>query len=217
MPEPDGTGASSQPNGQAPPPTPGDQTPKFEIRDGAWYVGGHKVVRESDLIAAKESLQRQAEQAQGVHNSVIDKARLDLSEAQTSLAAANAKVKELEQARQSGAAPQSTEEAAKLKVELESARKEVGDSSKLALELRTKLIVATYPGQVTAEQLASKTPAQLDAFEEALKALATSRGGPGPYATGAGGSGTQPLSDMERARRVLDATAIRGTRTANTK
>ena len=78
-------------------------------------------------------------------------------------------------------------------------------------------MVATYPGQVTAEQLASKTPAQLDAFEEALKALATSRGGPGPYATGAGGSGTQPLSDMERARRVLDATAIRGTRTANTK
>jgi len=219
MPEPDNkSGAPSPPNGQTPSaPPPGGQAPKFEVRDNAWFIDGHKVVRESDLIAAKESLQKQVEQAQGVHNAAIDKARLDLSEAQTAIATANAKVKELEQARQSGAAPQNSEEATKLKVDLELARKEAGDSSKLALELRTKLIVATYPGQVTAEQLASKTPAQLDAFEEALKALATSRGGPGPYATGAGGGGAQPLSDMDRARRVLDSTPIRGVRTANTK
>ena len=216
MPEPE-KGAPKPPDGQAPtapaPSTP--PAPKFESRDGAWFIDGHKVVRESDLIAAKESLKQDGEKAQSVHNVAIDKARLDLSEAQTALSASNAKVKELEQARIAGAASQTSDEAAKLKVELESARKEAGESSKVALDLRTKLIVATYPGQVTLEQLATKTPAQLDAFEEALKALATSRGGPGPYATGGAGGGTGPISDMDRARRILDATPIRGSRQAH--
>ena len=221
MPEPDNkSGAPTQPNGKAPeaaPPAPSVPAPKFEVREGKWFIDGHAVVRESDLIAAKESLKRENESAQAVHGAAVDKLRLDLSEAQSASAAANAKVTQLEQARQSGVASQDSAEATRLKTELESAKKSAGEASASALDLRRQLIVSRYPGQVNAEQLKDKTPAQLDAFEEALKALATSRGGPGPYATGGGGSGTAPLSAMERARRILDSTPIRGTRTADTK
>ena len=84
------------------------------------------------------------------------------------------------------------------------------DREKLA-EYRKKLIMTTY-NQVTAEQLENKTPEQLDAFEEALKALTISRGGPGPYAIPGSGGGAAPLLPIDRAKALLEATPIRGAR-----
>jgi hypothetical protein len=206
-------GASGQGDGQgtqASPPGTGT-TPKLEVKDGAMLIDGKKVVFESDLIAAKKSLEKQLEEAQAVHNTAIDKARLDLSAAQTQVAAANAKVKELEDARLAGAA--SAEEAAKQKADLEKAKTDAATAATTALEMRKRNMLLQYPGLVTEEQLKDKTPEKLDALDEALKAVATSRGGsPGSYAVGGGNAGAVPMDDMERARAVLAGTPYRGYR-----
>lgn len=222
-------GASKQDNEGGKPPEPsggippvGD-APKFEVKTEGekqvMTVDGKKVVFESDLIAAKKSLESQMESAQQVHNEAIDKAKTDLSESQTSLATANADVTrltgELEQARKSGGAS-SEEDVPKLKQDLEAATSRADTATAATLDYRKKLIIATYPGQVTEEQLEDKTPEQLDAFEEALKALAVSRGGIGPYALGGDGGGAEPLSEMDRAKSILNNTAVVGGKAAPT-
>lgn len=206
-----GAGASSQQKDGVPT-APAEPTKPltFEMKDKDMLVGGRKVVYESDLIAAKRNLEQQLESAQTVHNESIDRAKLDLSVAQTQVATTNAKLGELEKARTAGAV--STEDAAKLKVELDTEKARATTATGLLLDLRKRLLLATFPGQVTPAQLENKTPAQLDAFEEALKALASSRGGPGPYAVGGAGAGTGPMSDMDRAKQLLAGTPYRGTR-----
>lgn len=199
--------ASDQLPVTASPPT----NPKFEVKDGVMLVDGKKVVHESDLIAAKKSLEHQIESAQAVHNAAIDKAKLDLSEAQTSLAAANARTIELVAAQKNAVAVTPADTAKQAK-ELKDAQDKAADNAKSVLDLRVKNIMLAYPGQVTEEQLKGKTPDQLAAFEEALKAVASGRG-PGPYAILANaGGGAGPLSDMDRARAVLAATPVRGVR-----
>ncbi len=206
--EPNTTGASSD--------TQGTQTPapKFELKDGAMFVDGKKVTYESDLIAAKKSLQDQIEKAQSIHNEAIDKAKVDLSGVQSQLASANAKVQELEAAQQKAAAqPQATTPEGQAKQD--TANQEIQDkltkAEAKALELRVKNIMLQYPGHLTEEQLKSKTPDQLTALEEALGAVVKGRG-PGNYAIGGGAGGTVPLDDFDRAKALLAATPIRGTR-----
>jgi hypothetical protein len=206
----EGASGNSNQNQQA---ASGDNitAPKFDFKDGVMTVDGKKVVYESDLIAAKKGLEKQIEEAQSVHNSAIDKARLDLSATQTQLAAASAKVKELEDASKAGAV--SAEEAAKQKADLEKAKTDAATAATAALDARKKNIALQYPGVVTEEQLKEKTPEQLTALEEALKAVITSKGGgPGNYAIGGGAGGTTPPNDMERARSILARTPYRGYR-----
>jgi hypothetical protein len=186
---------------------------KFEVKDGAMFVDGKKVTYESDLIATKKSLEQRLEQAQTVHNTAIDKAKIDLSEAQSKLAATNAKVQELETAQKKAVAA-SPEDAAKQAKAIQDAQTAATQAKQETLSLRIKNITLAYPGQVTEEQLKSKTPEQLAAFEEALKAVASSRGGLGPYATlgGGAGGGTGPLTEMDRAKALLAQTPYRGVR-----
>lgn len=199
-----------------PPPVPGTPaptTPKLEVKTEGdrqvFYLDGKKVVYEHELIAAKKNLEQQMETAQTVHNDAIDKAKVESSDALSKVAVANAEVtrltKEIEDARTSGGTT-SPEDVSKLKQDLEAATSRADTADVSVLDTRKKLILVTYPGQVTEEQLKEKTPAQLDAFEEALKALATSRGGPGPYAVGGGTGSTEPLSEMDRAKSVLERT-----------
>jgi hypothetical protein len=173
-------------------------------------VDGKKVVFEHELIAAKKNLEQSIESAQTVHNEAIDKAKLDLSQTQTQLAAANAKVKELETARATGAT--SDAEVAKQKAALDVAKQSALDATNRVLELRKEKMVLQYNG-VTLEQLKDKTTAQLDALEEALKAIA-SHGGAGPYAVGGGAGGQAPISEDDRARAILAKTPMRGIREA---
>ena len=203
-PEPGTTGASSsEGTGQQATPT-----------TDPMMVGGRKVVYETDLIAAKRSLEGKLEQQQAVHVEAIDKAQLEKSEALQSVAQLNAKMQELEQARQSGVV--SEEDITRLKQELEAAKNGQETASNALLELRRANIVLASGGNVTAEQLKDKNPIQLDAFEEAVKVVNSSRGSAGSYATGGGSGSATPETPMERARRTLDNTPIRGTRTATT-
>ncbi len=188
-------------------------TPKFELKDGAMTLDGRKVVYEKDLIAAKESLQKQIDTVQTVHNEAIDNAKLALSDNQTMLAQANAKLQLAEDASKSGAPSQADpEEVARLKQEAETAKSSIETATGQVLEYRKKLIMASYPNQVKAEQLEGKDASQLDAFEEALKALSQSLGGPGPYAVGSGVGGGALPTEMDRAKALLAATPVRGVR-----
>lgn len=185
-------------------------TAKVEIKEGSVLVDGKKFVSESDLIAAKKSIEGKLTQAQTVHEQAIDKARIDLSAAQKQIAELSAKAKQMEEAsKAAGDTP--PEDVVKVKQELETSKASMEQISKSALEYRRTLLVLKYG--VPEDTIKDKTMAQLDSFEEALKAVSASRGGSvGPYATGGGATSAAPISDMDRASRVLAATPVRGTR-----
>ncbi len=218
----DAPGANDQPPAQPPavppentnpPASPPEGEPKVEVKDGVVMVDGKKYVKESDLIAAKESLQGQLEKAQTAHNEAVDKLNLQVSDANQQLAQANAALEEAKKAREAGAA--SDEDVAKVKQEAEDAKANLTKAQTDALDYRRKYIMATYNIPADSEQgqkLKEKDMAQLDSFEEALKALSQQRGGPGNYAVGGGGGGAAPQSDMDRAKALLANTPYRGVR-----
>ncbi|GAH44673.1 unnamed protein product, partial [marine sediment metagenome] len=113
------------------------------------------------------------------------------------------------QARQAGAV--TDEDAARVKQELETAKGSIETLSASALELKRANIVLQYG--VVPDTIKDKDITQLGAFEEALKAVSTARGGgAGPYAIGGGLGEAAPQTDMERATKVLETTPVRGTR-----
>ena len=189
--------------------------PKFEVKDGSYFVDGKKMVAESDLIAAKKSLEGQAELQQAAHVQAIDTAKIELSAEQQKSAKLNAELTTAKEARATGAI--SEEEFARIKGEAETAKGSLESANSKILELRVANIVSTSGGAVTAEELANKTLEQLDSFEEAMKVvMAKKGGGVGPYATAGGLGGAQPLSDYDRRKAAL-AGASQGTRTADTQ
>ena len=218
----DSDGGSADPN-QAPPPAantpPNTETPgpsaKVEIKDGVVTVDGKKYVAESHLIAAKNNLEGKLTQQQNAHDVAINEAKLKESAAQQEIAALNAKLKENEEARAAGAV--SDEEAAGIKQELESAKSRIetltAEAAK-ALDYRRALLVVQYG--VPADSIKDKDAQALDAFEEAVKAVATAKGGVGPYAIGGGGEDAVPKSDIERATKILEGTPVLGVRNAQT-
>ncbi len=203
-----GVASSSEPT-PAPSPT---VAPKVEVKDGSILVDGKKMVAESDLIAAKRGLETAAEKAQATHNETMDAKMLELSAALQTIADLNAKATENEQARQSGAV--SEEDATRVKQELDAAKSSIESlqaNANKALEYRRALLIAQF--SIPADSLKDKTMQELDSFEEAAKALSTSRGGsPGPYALGGGLGGAAPKTEEERAAQVISDTPIRGVR-----
>ena len=190
---------------------------KVEVKDGVVLVDGKKYVKESELIASKESLAKQLETAQSVHNEAVDKLKLEVSQAQQSVAQANAALEEAKKARSAGDI--SADEMSKIKKEAEDAKTGLTAANASALNYRRQYILTAYgisPTSDIGKNLMEKSMAQLDSFEEALKALNTSRGGPGNYAFGGGGGGTSPISDMDKAKALIAATPYRGVRNATT-
>ncbi len=183
------------------------------IAEGVLSIDGHKMVLESDLIAAKKSLEGAGEQAQTVHTAAIDAKQLEVSEGQQAIATLTAKVTELEQARVAGVA--SEEDVTKLKTELAETKTLLTTANSNVLEMHRARIVLVSNGTVTAEQLAEKTPTELAAFEEALK-IVTKDSIPGQYVVGGGGGEAVPQTDLERAAKLLAATPMRGVRAAET-
>lgn len=198
------------------------QPPKVEFKDGAAFmeVGGKmvKLVKESDLIAAKQSLERQLETQQSTHSQAIDAVNIELSSERQKVADLNAKLKSAQESAP-GQGAVSDDEIARIKQERDAAVKSVEaltTQAGKALELKKSLLISQYPG-VTAEQLAEKTMEQLDSLEEALKTVSSARGGGiGAYATGAGLGQAQPMSDYDRRKAALDGAKV-GTRTAATE
>ena len=211
-PEGNGTGDAGSEGKNLSATTPIASTAKLELKDGAVLVDGKKFVAESDLIAAKHGLEGRLSQADKVHGEAIDKAKLELSDAQKQIATLNAKITENEQARKSGAV--TDEAAAKIKTELEVAKSSMEQVSKSALEYRRALLTVQYG--VNADTIKDKDMKSLDAFEEALKAvIGKGSGGIGPYAVRAGSGGeATPQTPMERAAKILASTPVRGTRQA---
>lgn len=209
-PEPTTSGAAAKTE----PTTLAPTTLKAEMKDGHVLVDGKKMVPESDLMALKQSSESALERAQAAHNEAIDAKGLELSAAQQQAADLNAKLTEAQQAREAGAT--SGEEVARIKTELTDALGKVETlttEAGKALELRRELMVTKY--SISADSLANKSMVELDSFEEALKALATSRGSsPGPYAVGGGLGGAAKMTEQERAAQVIANTPIRGVRNA---
>jgi len=194
-----------------PPVTP--TTPDIKVIDGVVQVDGKKYVKESDLIAAKESLQGKFNEAQESHSGIVDKLKVEVSEAQQEVAKANATLKEAQEARSSGDI--SADDLSKARQEAADTKEALAKSTTEALDMRRQLIKTTYKIPADSEVgkgLDDKTAVQLDALEEALKALQAGGQGPGNYALGGGSGGATPMTDMERARKTLDATPIRGVR-----
>ena len=193
----------------APEPKPVAPTAKVEVKDGRVEVDGKKFVPESDLLAAKNSLEGRLATQQTAHETAIDAARLEVSEGQKQIAQLNAKITENEQARQAGAV--TDEDAAKVKQELETAKSSIETLSSGALELKRANMVLQYG--VAPDTIKDKNMAQLDSFEEAIKAVSTARGGGiGPYAIGGGTGEAAPQTNMERAAKIIETTPVRGVR-----
>jgi len=210
-------GAAGDPVVSTPTPDPAKvatpATPVMEYKDGAVFVDGKKMVKESDLMALKQSSESAAERAQAAHNEAVDAVRLELSSAQQALADSNAELTKAKEALGQGAT--TNEEVARIEQERKDALAKVESlttEAGKALELKKALLIAQYPG-VTAEKLAEKTMEQLDSFEEALKAVSSVKGGGiGPYAAGGGLGQATPPSDYDRRKAALASAAV-GTRT----
>lgn len=221
MVEPGKTGASSskeQTPAAEPTSEPIPSTAKVELKDGKVFVEGKDYVRESDLIAVKRSLEQKLEQAQTVHDQAIDKAKLELSEAQQQVASLNARIKSNEEAHKLGAV--TDEEAARVKQELETTKSSIvalTAEAARALDYRRALLVMQYG--ISADTIKDKDMKSLDSFEEALKAVSTAKGSGsiGPYAIGGGTGEAAPQTPIERAAKILASTPVRGTRTAETQ
>jgi multidrug efflux pump subunit AcrA (membrane-fusion protein) len=186
--------------------------PKFEVKEGKIFVDGHSYVKEADLIAAKKSLEAQSAEQQRVHNEAFDKAKIELSDAQKQIAASSAKIKELTEARNSGASEVDNAELAKARAELLAAQNDAKAAKESGVAYRKKLL--TTVGGVPEETLKDMSAADLDGLEKALAILGKAKGGLGNYAAaGAGGTGTgMRPSELDRAKALLAATPIAGVR-----
>ncbi len=196
----------------ASPPASVAPTAKLEIKEGKVTVDGKSYVAESDLIAAKNSLEGKLTTQQTAHETAINAARLDVSGAQQQIATLNAKITENEEARKSGAV--SDTDAASVKQELETAKGSIvalEASAGKALEYRRALLVLKYG--VAEDTIKEKDMVALDSFEEAIKAVSTARGsGVGPYALGGGTGDPAPQTNIDRAAAIIAATPVRGVR-----
>jgi|Deesub1362A_J573_1020465.scaffolds.fasta_scaffold10745_2 chromosome segregation ATPase len=161
-----------------------------------------KLVPEKDLLvlkSQKESLEQKLKQAEEQARQTIEQLQSQLSEIQQRQYASEARAKELEEKLNQSAS--SAEELAKVKSQLESVQKNAEEYANRALEFRRKLLVTTY--NIPEETVKDKTMEQLDLYEEALKAVASTKG-VGSYATGGGTGAGAPETPLDRARRIVD-------------
>ena len=209
--QPDPTPVTTPTPAPEPTPTPAPVAPtaKFEVVEGKVQVDGKKFVPESDLIAAKNSLEGKMTTQQTAHETAINAAKLAESEGLKTIATLNAKITENEQARQAGAV--TDEAAAKNKTDLDAALASIETLTSGALEMRRANLVLQYG--VNADTIKEKSLAELNAFEEALKAVGTARNaGIGPYVVGGGSGVPVAQTNIERAAAVIAATPQRGVR-----
>lgn len=161
-----------------------------------------RYAKESDLLAVKgsaEAAEKRANEAEGAKTTEVATANSASETARQQVLQAEAKVSSLEEKVKEAAG--STEELAKVKLELETAKAEKSSSEGKALESRRALMVLTY--SIPADSVKEKTIEQLDYYEEALKAVIATKG-IGNYAIGGGGGGQDlsGMTPMELARRA---------------
>jgi len=160
-----------------------------------------RYAKESDLLAIKgssEAARKEAEKAQEAAKAETATASTNLETVRQEKLRAEATISDLEEKVKAGAG--STEELAKVKLELENANKSVEGLSSKALELRKTILTTTYG--ISAEVVKDKTLEQLDFFEEALKAVAAAKG-IGNFAIAVPGGGGAPTTPIDRAKETI--------------
>lgn len=156
---------------------------------------GKKYIPESDLIAAKKGLESQVSDLQGQVTTV----RTDLDAKHQALLSETA-------ARQR--AESSLSDQSKLSEQIKALQKELGDATKSRDEHKATLVElkrlsVAQRSNIPMDQLATKTEAQLDALDEALKLVKPGPGQPG-YDGGTGGTGgTERLTGRQQIKAGL--------------
>ena len=158
-----------------------------------------RYVKESDLLAVKESRKSKEDVAREVESAktaAIAEANTKIEAEHQKALQAEARVSSLEEKIAEGGVDSA--ELAKAKAELEAAKKSSETLGNKHLELRRSVITATYG--VPKETVASKDLAALDLYEEALKAVIGDKK-LGNFAIGGGGgaSALQGKKPMELA------------------
>ena len=179
-----------------------------------------RYTKESDLLTVKGSadtaikaVEKAAKTAQEEATKALEASSTALDASKAEVAAANTKFDETAQKLLQAEAERETlkeevtksagsvVELTKAKADLENATKSVGELTTKALEYRRNVIVTTFG--VSADVVKDKTVEQLDAFEEALKAVAAAKGIGNYAAGGATGGGAVPEKPLDRAKRIL--------------
>lgn len=169
-----------------------------------------RYAKESDLLAVKGSAEdiktkaaevtKSAEEAQKANKAEIETANASLGTSRQDLLKAEVKITTLEEQVKEGAG--STEELAKAKAELETAKTSGAELTAKTLEYRRQIIVSTYG--IPADTVKEKSMEELDHYEEALKAVIATKG-IGNFATGGGTGGSTPIAPLDRAKATLEA------------
>jgi len=161
-----------------------------------------RYAKESDLLVvkgSKETAERKLQEAEDAHKVALEGVQTQLSEATNKLTQAEAAKEQLEEKLTQSTG--SIDELASTKQKLEDANKDVETLNTKVLESRRKLVATTF--SISPETVATKTTEQLDAFEDALKAVQAGKG-VGGYAIAPGGGVTPAtLSPIEQAKEEL--------------
>ena len=169
-----------------------------------------RYAKEADLLAIKGSaetaatkageLQKASEAELKTSKETMAAATTNFDETNQKLLRAEAEVSTLKEKVEADKG--STEELTKAKQDLENATKGVEELTTKALEYRRSVIVTTFG--ISADVVKDKTMEQLDHFEEALKAVAATKG-IGNFAVGGGGGGAGPVQPIDRAKAIIAA------------
>ena len=193
----------------------GDELTYTANKDGTLAIKdteGNEVryVKESDLLAVKGSSQvakdaaetaaKAATESQETHKVEIATASTNLETTRQKLLEAEAKATTLEETVKAGTG--TAEELTKAKADLETAKTSGEELSVKALEYRRQIVVSTFG--IPADTIKEKNMEQLDNYEEALKAIISTKG-IGNYAIGGGGGGSAPVTALDRAKTTLAA------------
>lgn len=170
----------------------------ISIKDGEKEV---RYAKESDLLAVKgraEAAESQLSEQKATWNSTEDSYKSQVTEHHDARLRAEVRSTELEEQLKQATAAQ--EELQRVKQDLEKQKIDLGSLSDRALGYRRQLLVATF--NIAEDTVKDKTMAQLDSYEEALRALKAS-GGFGGYATTPGSAGAKPETPIDRAKRIV--------------
>jgi len=173
----------------------GDNTTKTSESDEKTQP---KMVPESDLISVKKGMEHQIDELKTSHAAELEGLNSKLSDTNTNLVASEAKAKDLEE--RLSQSNISAEELSKVKKELGTAQTAVKSLTDKTLEYRRRIVALGYG--IPEDTIKDKTLEQLDAFEEALRAVSATKG-IGNYALTQGGGGGATETPIERAKAMI--------------
>jgi len=185
-----------------------DVTGTVDEKDGALVVKGAdgaavRWVKESDLLAVKggkESFEKEAKSAKEAHATAVAEATTKLEAERQKALGAEARAASLEE--KLHAHEGSAAELARVKADLEAAKKSSETQGSRYLDLRKAVLVSTYG--IPKATVEKKTLAELDVYEDVLKSVIGDKAA-GNFAVGGGTGGANPLANRKPMDLAVDA------------